>query len=126
MNSALYPWNGLRCRPETSPSTTIRATSSRSAMPASTSGGQGASVGIRASGDRDRLEQPRDDLIGVDAVGFRLEVEQDPVAQHRRRYGAHVLGRRGAPPFEQRARLGAEHERLAGAWTGAPLHPLTN
>src|SRR3954467_5532274 len=95
-------------------------------MPASTSGGRGASVGMRALADRDRLEQPRDDLIGVDAVGLRLEIEQDSVAQDRRRHRADVLRRRGAPPFEQRARLGPEHERLAGARTGAPFHPVTN
>ena len=52
---------------------------------------------LACSGRRNGLEQAGDDLIGVDAVGLRLEIQQDAVPEHRQRDGADVLGRRDAP-----------------------------
>ena len=40
---------------------------------------------------RHRVEQPRHPLFGVDAVGFGLEVDEDAVAQDRRRDRANVF-----------------------------------
>ena len=97
-------------------------------MPASTSGGQhgGATITVDLELDSGqyRFEQACDDLIGVDAVGLGLKVQQDAMPQHRQRDRADVVGRRDAAAVEQRARLRAEHQRLAGARPGAPLHPL--
>ena len=73
------------------PSTVTRATSSRSPIAREHRGvEQSVACGVAADDDasasgRDRLEQPADDLIGVDAVGLGLEVQQDAVAQHRQR-----------------------------------------
>ena len=67
------------------PSTTMRAASSRSAIARERRRDRARSVMATAG---TAVEQPRDDLVGVDAVGFRLEVEQDAVAQHRQRHRA--------------------------------------
>src|SRR5690349_18270076 len=98
------------------PSTMRLETSSRSAMAASAPGSRLPDMG----------QQAPDDFVRVDAVGFRLEVHQDAVAQHRQRHGANVLEVDYGPPLEQRASLAAEEKRLAGAWARAPAHPLAD
>ncbi len=45
---------------------------------------------------------------------------------HRLCQGDDVLARRGQPPVQQCARLRGEHQRLAGARTGAPAHVLAD
>src|SRR5689334_18739260 len=94
------------------PSTMRFETSSRSAIAAS------------ASSWRDMRQQLSDDFVGVDAVGLGLEVDEDAVAQHRKRDGGDVGEGDDGAAFEQSARFGAEQQRLAGARAGAPAHPL--
>ncbi len=75
-------------------------------------------------GSGDRVDQPLDDRVGVDALRRRVEVGHDPVPQDRLGERLDVLDRHVIPPVHQRARLRAADERLAGAQAGAPLHPL--
>ena len=84
----------------------------------------GRTRGVRQSRSGHRLEKPSDNLLGIDAVRLGLKIQQHTVAQHRQSHRADILRRRDAAAIEQRTRLGAEHQRLAGARAGAPFHPL--
>src|SRR4051794_41805153 len=95
------------------PSTMRFETSSRSAIAASAAGSS-------------TIEEPPHDLVGVDTVRLGLEVDEDAVAQHRQRDGADVVEVDDGAPLEERPRLAAEQQRLAGARTGAPAHPLAH
>ena len=82
---------------------------------------------LNASQGRDGFEQPRDDLIGVDAVGLGLEVQQDAMAQHRQRDGADVVerrrrcGRRAArAPWRRAPAPGRRADRRPTSPTAAP------
>ena len=71
-----------------------------------------------------RLDEPLDDGVGVDALGFGVEVGDEPMPQHRSREGADVLHRHVVAPVHQGAGLAAEDEGLRGADAGPPADPL--
>ncbi len=69
------------------------------------------------------VEQARDDLIRVDAVGLGLKVDEDAVPQHRQRDGANIFERDDAAALEERAapsRRGAAPARRAVPRPSAP------
>ena len=64
----------------------------------------------------------REDLVRVDAIGLRMEVEQDAMAQHGRRessdvFVGHVIALTGESPS-----LGGEHDELCGANAATVVH----
>src|SRR5262249_5929842 len=75
------------------------------------------STGTRASRDFDVFEDLPDDLLAVDAVGFRLEGDQDPVAEDVVRDRLDVLRGHEAPVLDERvgaARFGERDRRARG------------
>ena len=65
------------------------------------------------------LQDVFDDGVGVDALGFTLEVEQDAVAQGGQGDVSHVVDGDGVAAVEQRADLaGQEHGLDAGRRRG--------
>src|SRR5262245_45129087 len=68
--------------------------------------------------EQDVLDHP----VGCDAFGIRLEVEDDPVAQGRQRDLTDVLKGDIEPPLQDRADLGAQHQRLEATRAGAVAH----
>src|SRR5580700_7853195 len=79
-NSWLKPKSGERCRPATKPSTTVLATKSRPEIPARTAGSRNRCT----SGSRRRrheFEQSNQKLVRIDASRFRVEIQQDAMAQ---------------------------------------------
>ena len=64
--------------------------------------------------------------VGVQVLGFGVEVRDDAVAQDRRRQRLDVLDRHVVPAVDQRPRLAAEDHRLRRAQAGAPLHVLVD
>ena len=63
-------------------------------------------------GSYDRSEKLGDDLLRVDAVRFRLEVDQDSMAKDWRRDGANVFQRYGRAAVQHCPRLSGQQERL--------------
>ncbi len=64
------------------------------------------------------------DVVGVDAVGFRVEIEQDAVPQHRDGQRGDVLVGHVVAAASQRAGLGRQHQELRGAHAGAVVDVL--
>src|SRR4051794_41943452 len=110
------------------PSTTVLASSARSEIRASSAGSRkeagAAGTSERGARGRNGGDQLSDQRLRGDLLRLRLEVEQDAMAQHREREGAHVVVRDMGAPLQQRARLGAEDERLRGAHARAVRHPI--
>src|SRR5918999_3105612 len=109
-NSTLKPLNGLRCRPDRNPSTMVRAFRSSVLRRAMTAGSRNRSspgrtwvaMGLQtALRYGNLLEQARDDAVGVDAFGFRVEVRHDAVPENRLRECMDVLHRYVMPPMHQ-------------------------
>src|SRR6478736_7851298 len=130
-NSAEKPLSGLRCNPERKPSTMVLARSSRLPSRAMTAGSRkrsspgrltriGGSGVEAAARRRHRLEQARDDRVGVDALGLGVEVGDDAMAQDGRRQRANVSDGHVVPAVQQGAGLAAEDEGLRGAKASAP------
>ncbi len=82
-------------------------------------GGTSAALPSRDQGLDRRFQQSRDDLIGIDAVGFCLEVQEDAVAQHRQRDGATSSGAATLRPSSS-ARAFAPRSRACPARGPAP------
>ena len=61
------------------------------------------------------LEDPVDDLVGVDAFGVGVEVGEDAVAEDGSDDGADVGGADGQAAVEDGPRLGGQHDVLRGA-----------
>src|SRR6478736_6872474 len=133
-NSAEKPLSGLRCSPERKPSTMVRARSSRLPSRAMTAGSRKRSSpgrltrivesGVEAAARRrHRLEQARDDRVGVDALGLGIEVGDDAVTKDRRRQRANVGDRDVVAAVQQGARLAAQDQRLRRAKASAPANP---
>src|SRR5580765_8048328 len=87
-NSTLKPLNGLRCSPVRNPSTIVRARSSSVPRRATTAGSRNwrerasGAIGLHpALRNRNGLEQPLDDRIGVDAFRLRVEVRHHAMPQ---------------------------------------------
>ena len=76
--------------------------------------------------ERHAAQQRGDHVVGALLLGFGGERQQQAVAHHRRGQRGDVLARRGQAAVQQRARLGRQHQRLAGARTGAPAHPFAH
>src|SRR5687768_14661800 len=102
-NSELYPCNGLRCEPARSPSTTSLAASSRSSIAVTTSADSTAVILSRTN----RVEEPGDHLVRIDAIGFRLIIHEHAMTQHGKRDRRHVFEGRRRTAVEKRRRLGA-------------------
>ena len=68
-------------------------------------------------------QQPADDRVSIDSVGFGFEVHQYAMAQDRQRDGGNVIGRGDDPSFEQRPCLRTQEQGLSGARTRAPADP---
>ena len=91
-------------------------------MPASTAGSRKRCISAQPSrGRRHVREQTADDLVGVDALGLRVEVQQNPVAQDRRGQRRDVLVGDVIAAARQRARLRRQHDELRGADAGAEV-----
>src|SRR5262245_39038870 len=91
-NSTLNPLKGLRCKPERTPSTIVLALSSRVPRRATTAGSRnwrsavGCGIALHSAlWNRNRFEQPLHDRVGVDALGFGVEVGHHTVTQDRLR-----------------------------------------
>src|SRR5918995_6777750 len=84
-NSTLKPLNGLRCRPDSSPSTIVLAFSSRVPSRATTAGSRKGRSGTLhpALRQRHRFNQAIDDGVGIDTLRLGVEVGDDAVAQDR-------------------------------------------
>ena len=78
--------------------------------------------GLRAHGG----EQARDDRFRVDPFGFGLEVHEQAMAQHRRRHRVNVVQRHRWATMQYGSRLAREQQRLPGARSSSPAHPLTH
>src|SRR5262245_23065890 len=61
-------------------------------------------------------------VVGLDALGLALEVEEHAVPERGQRYHAHVVDRGGEAALEQGADLGGEQQRLGAARRRAELH----
>ena len=61
-----------------------------------------------------------DDSLGLDALGFGVEVRDDAVLQDPVREGADVVDARCCASIEEGTRLGAENQELARPWSGSP------
>src|SRR5580700_2827223 len=117
-NSWLKPKSGERCRPATKPSTTVLATRSRPEIPASTDGSRYRCT-LGSCRWRHVRDQAAQDLIGINAIRLRVEIEQNAMAQNRNGQRSHVfVGDVIAAP-RQRAGLGCQHDKLRGAHAGA-------
>ena len=81
---------------------------------------------IPLRGARHGLEQPLDQVVGGDVLGFGVEVRNDAMAEDRPCERLHVRHRDVIPAEDQRPGLGREDERLRGAQPRAPLHPLAD
>src|SRR6185312_1050723 len=117
-NSTDEPWCGERCNPESAPSTTERARSSKFFRRASETGSSICDIDNNSGARRLRthaLEQSIDDRARADALGLGVEVGDDAVLQRRMRQRAHVVDARRRPPLEDRLGLAAEDEELRGA-----------
>ena len=77
-----------------------------------------------AGWNRDRVEQLIDNAIRGDAFGLGVEIRQHAMAEDRLGERLDVLHRHVMAAVQQRARLGADHQRVRRAQAGAPLHPL--
>src|SRR5688572_12532868 len=106
------------------PSTTVRATSSRLPMRASTVGSTNRAPGIALpakstshsrSGRRHGFEQLVDDRVRRHALGLRMEIGQYAMPQDRMRQRADVLEADVVAPARERPCLAAEHEELRRA-----------
>src|SRR6188768_2466595 len=101
------------------PSTTVLASSARSEIRASSAGSrkEAGAVGTSECGARrgNGGDELGDQRLRRDSLRLRLEVEQDAMPQHGQREGAHVVVGDVGTSLQQRARLGAEDERLRGA-----------
>ncbi len=64
--------------------------------------------------DGDRLDQPPDDVVGLEPFGLGVEVGDDPVAEHGTGHGADVFRRDVKSAVQHRAGLGRQHQILAG------------
>ena len=60
--------------------------------------------------DGDRLDQPLDDVVGLEALGLGVEVGDDPVPQHRAR----------RPRGCRRSRRGSGRAARPGPWPPGP------
>src|SRR5258708_36864222 len=78
-------------------------------------------MALRASRS-DAGQQLADDGVGAHFVGLAFEVQQEPVAQRRKRHGADVVDRHECLPTVERLDFGAQHEGLGGAAARAVAH----
>src|SRR5438093_802817 len=101
-NSTDDPWCGERCRPDSAPSTTVRALSAKVPMRDSATGSRNLTGIVLGS---DGVEQAIDERRRRHALGLGLVVDDQAVLQRRPRQGAHVLGRHGETSVEDGARL---------------------
>ena len=122
--------------PVRKPLTTARATRSRFASPASVSGlsrccGIAVPAPISCQPTRacllvgaEVLDEIRQHLVGVDAVGLGEVVRQHAMAHDGQRERRDVLVRDVIAALHQRARLRRERDELRGADAGAVVHVL--
>src|SRR5258708_22187982 len=82
--------------------------------------GDGLLLGLLGDG----IEHLEQDVVGLDAFGLRLEVEEDAVAEARQVDAAQVLETDIITSVEQSAHLGGEHEGLHTARTTPPADVL--
>src|SRR3954463_595315 len=112
------------------PSTTVRASSARSAMRARSAGSSSAAGAVgtseRRARDGHRAAQLRDELLGADLLGLRLEVEQHAVPEDGEGQRANVVEAHVGAALEQGAGLRTEDERLRRTDAGAVRHPLAD
>src|SRR4030095_5442686 len=66
-------------------------------------------------------EQPADDVEGRESFALRLEVGEDPVAEHRGCEGLNIFNRNCEAALENRARLRAQDQILRNSRAGTPL-----
>ena len=71
-----------------------------------------------------RLEQAAQNFVRIDAVRFRVEIQQDAMAQDGDRQRGDVLVGHVIAAARQRAGLGGQHEELRGADAGAVVDVL--
>src|SRR5690606_23386595 len=94
---------------------------SGTAMP----GGSWGSLTARSpSGARHQVHQAVDDLVAIDAVGLRLEAEDQAVAQHVVDHPAHVVRGDEIPPREPGQGAAAAVEGDGGPGAGAVVEPV--
>jgi hypothetical protein len=78
------------------------------------------------AGRCDLGEEPVRHLVGAHAFGLRPEVDENAVAEDRRRYMPDVLERDRESPSQECARLAAEDQRLARARSRTPAHEFAH
>src|SRR5215204_6246424 len=110
------------------PSTTVLASSARSDIRASNAGSrkEAGAAGTSERGARRGScgDELSDQCLGGDRLRLRKKIEQDAMAEDGQGERAHIVERDVGAPLEQRARLGAEDQRLRSADAGAVRHPL--
>src|SRR5580700_6606015 len=122
-NSWLKPKSGERCRPATKPSTTVLATRSRPEIPARILGSRNrCTSGSR--GRRHGLEQAVQDLVRIDAIRLRVEVQQDAMPEHGDGQRSDVVVGDVITAARQGAGLGSQYDELRGANAGAVVDVL--
>src|SRR6478735_3355783 len=104
-NSTLWPWCGLLCRPESTPSTTARARSFTPERRAS-DGASSSGTGLRLHVGEELVHQHG----GGDTLGLGVEVGQHAVAQDGVGQRADVVHRRGEAALQNGARLGGDDQ----------------
>src|SRR6266496_5479117 len=70
-----------------------------------------------------RLQEPLDYGLHVDPFRFGAVIEQNAMPERGVSEGLDVIHRDMGAAFQERAGLGAEHEKLSGARAGAPTGP---
>src|ERR1700677_984326 len=104
--------------PATKPSTTVLATRSRLEMLWSTAGSRNrCTLGAGRCGNL--FEQAAQNLVGLDAVRFGVEVEQDAMAQDGDGHRDDVFFGYVVAAAGEGARFGRQHNELRGANAGA-------
>src|SRR4051812_13491891 len=78
----------------------------------------------RASRGRLPLQQHTEDVIGLQALGFGVEVQQDPVTKNRRGQRGHVVVGNMIAALHERPRLRAQYQELRRAHAGPVVYVL--
>jgi hypothetical protein len=76
--------------------------------------------------DGDRIDEPLDNVVGLQTLRLGVEVGDDSVPQHRIRDGSNVFNRDVIATMENGASLAGKHEILACARAGSPAHIITD
>ncbi len=68
------------------------------------------------------IEQPLQDRVGIQALGFGMEIQQNAMAQDGSSQGSDIFVGDVIPATQQSAGFGGQHNELRGAHASAEIH----